>query len=267
LLKLILEKVRPLKEEEKDHLQKEDPTSRQWAEEYFVGELYSSLLNKKYLIVLDDVWTEDLWIQLKGALPDNQNGSRVLITTRSSDIAKRADPTCDPYNLRYLNEGESQELLLRKAFPNKSPRVYFHDQSDLLKRFAIKCGRLPLPLVVVGGLLSRQPPTYNSWHKVLEKLSWHADDGKKCMEILATSYEYMPAVLKPCFMYFASFPEDYTIKAKSLMRLWIAEGFIPEVDNMTMEETAENYLEELVQRYLPLCEVSKFSSYYLLVPD
>jgi hypothetical protein len=95
-----------------------------------------------------------------------------------------------------------------------------------------------------------ESPTHNSWHKVSEKHSWPADDGKKCIEILATSYEYMPAVLKPCFMYFASFLEDYTIKAKSLMQLWIAEGFIPEVDNRTMEETAEDYLEELVQRYL-----------------
>lgn len=252
LLKMILEKIRPLKEDDKDHLQKEDPASRQKAEEYFVSELYSSFVNKKYLIVFDDVWTEDLWIQVKGALPDNQNGSRVLITTRSFDVAKRAEPTCDPYNLRYLNEEESQELLLRKAFPNKSPQVCFHDLSDLLKRFAMKCGGLPLPLVVIGGLLSRQPPTYNSWLRVLQKLSWHVDDGKKCMEILATSYEDMPAVLKPCFMYFGSFPEDYTIKAKSLIRMWIAEGLITEVDNRTMEETAEDYLEELVQRY-PIC--------------
>ncbi|KAJ4821278.1 Disease resistance family protein [Rhynchospora pubera] len=196
---------------------------------------------------MDDVWRNDLWIQVREALPDVENGSRVLITTRFFDVAKRADPTCDPYNLHFLSEEDSQEILLRKAFPNMHPKARCHDLSDLPKRFALKCGGLPLALVVVGGLLSRHPPTYNSWNKVFEKFSWLRDD-EKCMTILGTSYEDMPAVLKQCFMYFASFPEDYTIKAKSLIRLWIAEGFIPEGDNTVMEETAETYLEDLIQR-------------------
>ncbi|KAJ4801806.1 Disease resistance protein RPP8 [Rhynchospora pubera] len=259
LLKIILEKIRPLKEDEKEHLQKDDLASRQRNEEYLIGELHSCLVNRKYLIIMDDVWTEDLWIQLKGALPDIGNGSRVLITTRSSDVARRADPACDPYNLHYLSEEESQELLLRKAFPSEHSKAHFHDLSDLPKKFASKCGGLPLALVVVGGLLSRQPPTYNSWHKIFQKFSWHVDDGEKCMMILGISYEHMPAVLKPCFMYLASFPEDYAIKAKSLIRIWIAEGLIPEVDNRMMEETAEEYLEDLIQR--SLIQVSmRFSS-------
>ncbi|KAJ3684664.1 hypothetical protein LUZ61_013828 [Rhynchospora tenuis] len=49
-------------------------------EEHFLTELYMSLQNKKYLIVLDDVWssenrTESLWARLKNALPDDDNGS------------------------------------------------------------------------------------------------------------------------------------------------------------------------------------------------
>lgn len=250
LLKTMLDKIRPVCEDEKALLQKEDPVSQQRAKEHFITELNMCLKKIKYLIIMDDVWTQDLWIQLKEAFPDVRNGSRVLLTTRSSDIARRADPISIPYYLRYLNEEESQNLLLKKAFQDQDPQAYLNDLSDLPTKFARKCGGLPLALIVVGGLLSRQPPTYNSWHKILEKLSWHIDDGKMCTEILATSYEHMPAELKPCFMYFASFPEDYTIKAKSLIRMWVAEGFIPEVNNRTMEETAEDYLEELVQRYL-----------------
>jgi NB-ARC domain/Rx N-terminal domain len=250
LLKTMLERSRPLEEDEKALLQKEDPVSQQRAKEHFITKLNVSLQKIRYLIIMDDVWTQDLWIQVKEALPDIRNGSRVLLTTRSSDIARRADPISVPYYLSYLSEDESQKLVLKKAFPDQDPEAYLYELSDLPNKFARKCGGLPLALIVAGGLLSRQSPTYNSWHKILEKLSWHVDDGKMCTEILATSYEHMPAELKPCFMYFASFPEDYKIKAKSLIRMWVAEGFIPEVNNRIMEETAEDYLEELVQRYL-----------------
>lgn len=51
-------------------------------EELFIAELYNSLRGKIYLIVLDDVWSTDLWAQLQVALPEAKNGSRVLITTR-----------------------------------------------------------------------------------------------------------------------------------------------------------------------------------------
>ncbi|KAJ4789194.1 Disease resistance family protein [Rhynchospora pubera] len=248
LLKVMLEGIRPLEKHEKELLQGNDPTCQQKAKEHFIGELNVSLKEIRYLIVVDDVWTQDLWIQIENALPNISNGSRVLITTRFSEIAKRADTTYDPYNLRYLSPEESRQLLLKKAFFYQDPKDYLDDLSDLPEKFAKKCCGLALALVVVGGLLSREQPTYISWHKIFEKLNWHDGDGKMCTEILATSYEDMPAYLKPCFMYFASFPEDYQIKVKPLIRMWVSEGFIPKIYRRTMEETAEEYLEELVQR-------------------
>ncbi|KAJ3701201.1 hypothetical protein LUZ61_004906 [Rhynchospora tenuis] len=248
LLKTMLESIRSLNGHEKDLLERKDPASEQRAEEHFIRELCILLKEKRYLVIMDDVWTENLWIQIEKALPNVENGSRVLVTTRFSEIAKRADPTCNAYDLRYLCDEESQQLLLRKAFPYQDPKVYLHDLCNLPKRFSIKCGGLPLALIVVGGLLSRQHPTFNSWHKIFKKFSWQTDDGSKCTEILVTSYEDLPIVLKPCFMYFASFPEDHQIKVKSLIRMWVSEGFIPELNNRTMEETAEDYMEDLVQR-------------------
>ncbi|KAJ3685886.1 hypothetical protein LUZ61_015050 [Rhynchospora tenuis] len=51
-------------------------------EEYFITELHKSLSKKRYLIVLDDMWSIDLWTQLEVALPEDCIGSRVLITAR-----------------------------------------------------------------------------------------------------------------------------------------------------------------------------------------
>ncbi|XP_078153977.1 putative disease resistance RPP8-like protein 2 isoform X2 [Carex rostrata] len=121
-----------------------------------------------------------------------------------------------------------------------------------IDQFVNKCGALPLALVVLGGLLSKKPCSYAAWNKVLQTMSWHADDRKKCSEIIGTSYEDLSFVLKSCFMYFAAFPEDHIISAKDLVQMWVAEGFIPQEDNRTLEETAENYLEDLVYNFFIL---------------
>ncbi|KAJ4809212.1 Nbs-lrr resistance protein [Rhynchospora pubera] len=243
---MMLEGVRPLNQDEKELLK--DLKSQPRATQHFARHLNSLLKQKRYLIIMDDVWTPDLWDQVKDVLPNTENGSRVLITTRISNIATKAYSTCDPYNMRYLSVEESQELLLKNAFPFQDPKAYLHGLSDLPKKFARKCGNLPLALKIVGGRLSRELPTYNSWHKILQKLNWHDGDEKNCTDILATSYEDTPAYLKPCFMYFALYPEDYQIKVEPLIRMWVSEGFIPEKNGTTMEETAEDYLEELALR-------------------
>ncbi|XP_078153168.1 putative disease resistance RPP13-like protein 3 [Carex rostrata] len=226
-----------------------DP-SKQPTEEVFLTKLHESLKEKKYLIVLDDVWTDNLWTQIEETLRDDNNGSRVLITTRFFNIAKKADPTCEPYKPGFLTKELSLELLLKKALPNQDPnKNCFDDLSDIPDQFVHKCGALPLALVVLGGLLSTKPRNYAAWSKVLQTMSWHVDDGKKCSEIIGTSYEDLPFALKSCFLYFAAFPEDRDIDVVSLIRMWIAENFIPDEDNRTLEETAESYLEDLVQRY------------------
>ncbi|XP_078163886.1 putative disease resistance RPP13-like protein 3 [Carex rostrata] len=225
-----------------------DPSKLSKDEVVLLTKLHESLRGKNYLVVFDDVWTDDLWIQIESVLPDENNGSRVLITSRSFDVVKNADPACEPYKLEYLTDDLSLKLLLKKALPNQdSNNGAFHDLSEIMNKFVKKCDGLPLALVVVGSLLSKKPCNYNAWSKVLKTMSWD-NDGKKCNEIIGTSYEDLPFALKSCFMYFAAFPEDYEVYAKDLIRIWVAEGFIPQENNRTLEKTGESFLEDLVQR-------------------
>ncbi|XP_078158565.1 putative disease resistance RPP13-like protein 3 [Carex rostrata] len=212
-----------------------------------LSKLHQSLRGKKYLIVLDDVWTNDLWTQIGEALPEENNGSRVLLSTRSFNVAKHADPACDPYELGLLTKELSLELLLKRALPCQDPtKIANCGLSDIIDQFVHKCNGLPIALVLLGSLLAMKPLNYATWSKVLQTMSWFADGNK----IIGTSYEDLPFGLKSCFMYFAAFPEDYDIEAITLLRMWIAEGFIPKEDKRTLEETAESFLEDLVQRSL-----------------
>jgi disease resistance protein RPM1 len=70
------------------------------------------------------------------------------------------------------------------------------------------------------------------------------------MKILSLSYDDLPHHLKSCMLYFGIYPEDYTINRKRITRQWIAEGFVENEETRPLEEVAEEYLGELIQRSL-----------------
>ncbi|KAJ1688972.1 hypothetical protein LUZ63_013127 [Rhynchospora breviuscula] len=214
-----------------------------------ISELKGLLSSKRYLIILDDVWVTDLWNQyLKDVLPDVENGSRVLMTSRLIEVAQSAEPIMKSYVLEFLNEEDSRSLLIKKAFPyQKHGEKCPNDLLELVDPLSKKCKGLPLALVVLGGILLTKDQTYAAWEKELRTMDWHSD-GKDCTNILAISYENMPYYLKTCFLYLASFPEDDEISARRLIKMWVAEGFLPRKERKTIEEIAENCLEQLFQR-------------------
>ncbi|KAI5678097.1 hypothetical protein M9H77_09047 [Catharanthus roseus] len=213
-------------------------------------ELCGHLRSNRYLIVIDDVWTNDAWNDIKMAFPNTSNGSRILLTSRNTEVAKHANPYSDPHQLRFLTVEESWELLCRKVFREGS---CLPELEELGRSIAQKCYGLPLAIVVVSGLLSKKPKTRDWWKRVAESVSAYvAKDPEQCMDVLALSYKHLPDHLKVCFIYFGVFPEDFEIPVWRLLRLWVAEGFIQQTGHESVEDTAEEFLEDLVDRNLVL---------------
>ncbi|XP_038973645.1 putative disease resistance protein At1g50180 [Phoenix dactylifera] len=240
IFKNIMRKIMGISEEELDRMEEDDLKEK----------LHEFLKDKRYLIVMDDIWSTEVWKKIVPAFPDAKIGSRIIFTSRLIDVAKSADPDSPPYELRFLDGQESWELFLRKVFPNQDVKTSCPENLEMLGRELVKrCGGLPLALVVLGGMLSKKDKNPVVWSKVKKSLKWEADkDGKQCLDVLALSYEDLPYDLKSCFLYLGCFPEDSEIRASKLIRLWTAEGFIPARERETLEETAADYLEELVQR-------------------
>ncbi|XP_052206156.1 putative late blight resistance protein homolog R1A-10 [Diospyros lotus] len=222
-----------------------------WSAEKLADELRVILQRGRYLVVLDDVWTKGAWDDLKMAFPKNNNKSRILLTSRNNEVAIHATDR-NPYLLRFLNDDESWELLEKKVFrKEKCPP----ELKDLGRGIAKECGGLPLAIVVIAGLLMKKEKTCDWWEKVAKRVSSYvARDPKQCMDILALSYNYLPYHLKACFLYLGVFPEDYEIPVWKLIQLWVAEGFIQQVGEIRLEDTAEEQLEDLVDRNLLLVE-------------
>ncbi|MCL7040807.1 hypothetical protein MKW94_000845 [Papaver nudicaule] len=217
--------------------------------------LYNYLLerrHKRYLIVLDDVWHTYTWKHLQSAFPETNNGCKILLTTRNLKVARLADPSHDNIHvLRLLDNEESWELFQKKTFPlgGGCPPEFV----DLGKKMVDKCCGLPLGVVVLGGILMIKDKTLAAWSKVHDSVNWeltHGENSNLCSGILAFSYYDMPYYLKPCFMDIGLFPEDREIRASKLFNLWIAEGYVRREGDKTLEDTAEDYLEELIHRSL-----------------
>ncbi|KAL0385069.1 UNVERIFIED_CONTAM: putative late blight resistance proteinR1B-16 [Sesamum radiatum] len=217
--------------------------------------LYQSLKGRRYIIVMDDLWDIEIWDDVRRLFPDDGNGSRVLLTTRISDVAEYAN-SCSSYHMRFLNEEDSWNLLCRKVFEEGACPL---ELEEIGKEIARKCGGHPLSIVVIGGLLSKTSTTQEYWRSVANNLNAVVtEDDDRCLEILALSYNHLPHHLRACFLYMGVFPEDHDIRVSQLIRLWAAEGFLKPNTSKMMEDVAEGYLKDLVERSLVL--VGKKSS-------
>lgn len=212
------------------------------------AKLRGYLRRRRYFIVMDDIWKTQVWEEIKDAFPDDSNGSRILITSREKEIASHASPARDPFLLPFLDEHASWELLRRKVFREaKCPP----NLESLGRQLAESCKGLPLSIVVLGGILSNREKSHRVWSKFIGHVnSYLTEDRTRCLDILALSYNHLPRHLKPCFLYFGMFPEDYEIQTQELIKLWIVEGFIQQIGNRTVDDVAEYYLDELIDRSL-----------------
>ncbi|KAI3450840.1 hypothetical protein Pfo_007505 [Paulownia fortunei] len=212
--------------------------------------LHKSLSGRRYLIVLDDIWKFKIWDDIKRFFPNNNNGSRIVLTTRESYMANYVDSS--RHQMCLLDESNSWDMLHQKVFgevkcPNSLERIG--------KKIASNCGGLPLAIQVIGGLLSKAKRTKEFWEHVANDVSSVlAEKDEHFSKILSVSYNHLPHHLKPCFLYMGAFPGNYKIRASKLIRLWIAEGFIKPTEKRSLEEEAEEYLEALVDRNLILVQ-------------
>uniref|UniRef100_A0A0E0HLG8 Uncharacterized protein n=1 Tax=Oryza nivara TaxID=4536 RepID=A0A0E0HLG8_ORYNI len=210
--------------------------------------------DKRYIVILDDIWTVSAWESIRCALPDNLKGSRIIVTTRNADVANTccSRPQDRIYNIQRLSETTSRELFFKKIFgfaDDKSPTDEFEEVSNSVLK---KCGGLPLAIVNIGSLLaSKTNRTKEEWQKVCNNLGSELENNptlEGVKQVLTLSYNDLPYHLKACFLYLSIFPENYVIKRGPLVRKWIAEGFVSQRHGQSMEQLAESYFDEFVAR-------------------
>lgn len=228
----------------------------QMSEEELAQKLCKSLKGRRYLIVMDDIWDVRAWFDFKTCFPNDNNGSRILLTSRHGNVALLAKPNCPPLSLRFLTDDESWDLIQRKVFRRETcpPQLM-----QIGKKIANKCQGLPLAIVLVAGILTNEEKSQERWKQVGETLYSHVAAGLlQWTKTLALSYNHLPHHLRQCFLYFAIFPEDFQVPVWKLIGLWVAEGFIRKTGEKTLEDVAEEYLTDLIGRSLILVSQTRY---------
>ncbi|XP_042055810.1 putative late blight resistance protein homolog R1B-16 [Salvia splendens] len=215
-----------------------------------LGEMiHKTLSGRRYLIILDDVWSVQVWDELRHFFPDNGNGSHLVVTTRLSNVATSCHSrSC--LMMKPLDEQTSWKLFCKEAF--KQENCPYPELEEVGKEIARLCRGLPLSTVVIGGLLLNSPKSLQFWGSVARniKLNPKAKQKEESLDILSFSYNHLPPHLKPCFLYMGVFREDSEIRVSKIIELWIAEGFLRPKDAQVLDKVAESYLKELIDRNL-----------------
>ncbi|KAK9082616.1 hypothetical protein Scep_029087 [Stephania cephalantha] len=173
--------------------------------------LNDALENKQYLVVLDDLWNQQAWDDLRGAFPNGKLRSKVLLASRDHKIGTYADPQSQPVVPEKLLKEEGWALFCKKAF-NDDPSNCPKDLKDYGEKMVEKCGGLPLAIIVLRGLLSTKRRSVYEWDKVLRNMNWNLGNEEQLKTMIAKTYEELSYHLKSCFIYMSLFPEDCHIK-------------------------------------------------------
>ena len=200
-----------------------------------------NIAGKRYLLVLDGVCNEDQveWLSLKKELMGGDRGSKILITTRSFSAGEIAGTT-PPYVLKGLSEEQSWSLLCHVAF--EEGREPLRPEVLEYGREIVKiCRGLPSMIKLMGNGLSAKRPDASSGIKTIEPFS---ESSTHC--------NFLPVLKrKECFAYCSLFPEDCIIDKMTLIKLWMAQGFIHSSNgNQHMEDVGDEYFMSLLRNSL-----------------
>ncbi|KAG5053919.1 hypothetical protein JHK85_006429 [Glycine max] len=212
-------------------------------------ELMDKLRDKKFLIVLDDVWTEDYvdWSLIKKPFNRGTRRSKILLTTHSEKTASIVQ-TVHAYHLNQLSNEDCWSVFANHACLSSESNENT-TLEKIGKEIVKKCDGLPLAAQSLGGMLRRKHDI-GDWYNILNSDIWELSESEcKVIPALRLSYHYLPPHLKRCFVYCSLYPQDYEFEKNELILLWMAEDLLkkPRIGR-TLEEVGHEYFDDLVSR-------------------
>ncbi|KAF3774144.1 putative disease resistance protein [Nymphaea thermarum] len=220
-------------------------------------QLQSELSKSKFLLVLDDLWELDWWVEeVEAILLGGAKESKILITSRKVEVSQGIGAKM--HKLPQMSFDESWSLFLRVAMKQEH-ELESHNLKGIGEKIVAKCGGLPLVVQTVGSLMRTKGMTKDDWESVekSEIWKWKMPASSSSSEIsgsilpgLILSYVDLPHYLKSCFVYCCIYPKDYEIERDRLVMQWMAHGLVDQAKGIDMEVTANQGINDLINRFM-----------------
>ncbi|XP_018721440.2 putative disease resistance protein RGA4 [Eucalyptus grandis] len=222
--------------------------------------LRETIKDKKYLLVLDDIWTNDRgrWNELRNLLSQGASESKIIVTTRHSDVAFIMG-THPAHNLKGLSHEDSMVLFKKCAFDEKE-REPCPKLLEIGNHIVEKSHGVPLLLKTLGCLLyTKREEQY--WAHIRDSETWILAEAEKgIVPVLKLSYDHLPSNLKRCFAALSLFRNEVKFKNIDFAWLWMALGLISSPrEKQALEDVTVEYVKELGKRSL-IQEVKQYGS-------
>ncbi|TQD95438.1 hypothetical protein C1H46_018923 [Malus baccata] len=216
--------------------------------------LNEELKDKKYLLVLDDVWNEDSkrWESFMECLSklSSAKGSKIIVTTRKDKVALTSERLLPRHVLGKLSGDQCWSIMKNRAFTNNSDPEF----DTIGREIAENCGGVPLVAKVLGGILHTKK-SIEEWSSFKNSKIWNnlLKEEDIIMPVLRLSFDNLESPsLKQCFAYCSIFEKDFEIQRENLIQLWMAQGLLraSHDESKDMEDTGNEYFDILLQSSL-----------------
>ncbi|KAL9462936.1 hypothetical protein AB3S75_000861 [Citrus x aurantiifolia] len=189
----------------------------------------------KFVLILDDMWEAFPLEEVGIPEPNEENGCKLVITTRSHRVCRSMK--CKQVAVELLSKQEAFNLFIDGVGSSilQVPAL----NKEIINEVVEECGCLPLAIVTVAASMSGEEEIYE-WQNALNELRGRLrslnDVDTKVFRRLEFSYHRLKdEKLQQCFLYCALYPEDFAIPKDELIDHWIAEGFIEEVKDVQVK--------------------------------
>ncbi|KAJ4891396.1 Disease resistance protein (NBS-LRR class) family [Raphanus sativus] len=228
--------------------------SEEWKhikEEEKASEIKKMLKGKRYMLLLDDIWSKVDIQRIGFPTPTRMNRCKVVFTTRSKEVCSemRVDVEME---VKCLASDEAWELFRMRV--GDLTLESHQNIPQVARMIAEKCYGLPLALNVIGETMSSRK-TIQEWSHAQDVLTSFAADFScmqdKILPILKFSYDNLKdEMFRKCLQYCALFPEDYEIEKEELVEYWICEGT---TDGSKDRDKAKNHGYEVIGTLVRAC--------------
>ncbi|XP_057744609.1 putative disease resistance RPP13-like protein 1 [Arachis stenosperma] len=210
--------------------------------------LKEKLSDKKFFIVLDDVWSEDadMWNSFITPFQHGTKGSTILLTTRKVNVG-RIVRHYNSYPLKELSDDYCWSIFADNAsFPESNGSL---ELEGIGRKIIERCDGLLLAAETLGRLL-RSERRVEEWNKILSSDIWEFSvTNSKIVPALLLSYHHLPTHLKRCFVYCSLYPKDHKLDKDELILLWMAEDLLQQPrGGQTLEEVGCECFDDLASR-------------------